>query len=129
MYTGYASYTKYTMVSGAPHFFWGTRRMHKQCVPGPLLSFVGPGNEASAILNVAPPIVGVVRVSNRNSRSMQNEFISVFSCRPTLGKIETTPQIGYALGKVHENAKLNHQHKYKKWLRDQHHAHRGRSTS
>ena len=38
------------------------------------------------------------RVSNRKSRSMLNEFISVVSSRPTLGKIETTPQIGYALG-------------------------------
>ena len=54
------------------------------------------------------------RVSNRKSRSMQNEFISVVSCRPTLGKIETTPQIGYALGKVHDNAILNHMCKYKK---------------
>ena len=30
------------------------------------------------------------------------------SSRPTLGKIETTPQIGYALGKVHGKAILNH---------------------
>ena len=38
-----------------------------------------------------------VRVSNRKGRSMQNEFVSVVSSRPTLGKIETTPQIGYTL--------------------------------
>ena len=44
---------------------------------------------------------------------MQNEFISVVSSRPTLGKIESTPQIGYALGKVCENAILNHKRKYK----------------
>ena len=44
------------------------------------------------------------RVSNRKGRSMQNEFVSVVSSRPTLGRIETTPQIGYALGKVHEKA-------------------------
>ena len=69
------------------------------------------------------------RVSNRKSRSMQNEFISVVSSRPTLGKIETMPQIGYALGKVRDNAILNYTCKYKKRLRDQHHAHRGRSTS
>ena len=31
------------------------------------------------------------RVSNRKGRSMQNEFISVVSSRPTLGKIESTP--------------------------------------
>ena len=76
-----------------------------------------------------PVDLAIGRVSNRNSRSMQNEFILVVSCRPTLGKIETTPQIGYALGKVRENAKLNHKHKYKKWLSDQHHTHRGKSTS
>ena len=35
---------------------------------------------------------------------MQNEFVSVVSSRPTLGKIETTLQIGYALGKVREKA-------------------------
>ena len=29
-----------------PTFFWDPRRMCKQCVPGPLLSFIGPGNEA-----------------------------------------------------------------------------------
>ena len=40
------------------------------------------------------------RVSNRKGQSMQNEFISVVSSRPTLGKIETTPQIGYVLGYV-----------------------------
>ena len=40
----------------------------------------------------------------------------------TLGKIETTPQIGYALGKVRDNAILNHTCKYKKRLRDQYHA-------
>ena len=39
---------------------------------------------------------------------MQNEFVSVVSSRPTLGKIETTLQIGYALGKVCEKAILNH---------------------
>ena len=33
---------------------------------------------------------------------MQNESVSVVSSRPTLGKIETTLQIGYALGKVRE---------------------------
>ena len=45
---------------------------------------------------------------------MQNEFVSVVSSRPTLGKIETTPQIGYALEKVSEKAILNHKPKYKK---------------
>ena len=44
---------------------------------------------------------------------MQNEFISVVSSRPTLGKIESTPQIGYALGKVCVNAILNYKRKYK----------------
>ena len=44
---------------------------------------------------------------------MQNEFVSVVSSRPTLGKIETTPQIGYALGKVRKKAILNHKPKYK----------------
>ena len=45
---------------------------------------------------------------------MQNEFVSVVSSRPTLGKIETMLQIGYALGKVGEKAILNHKPKYKK---------------
>ena len=44
---------------------------------------------------------------------MKNEFVSVVSSRPTLGKIETTPQIGYAPGKVHKKAILNHKPKYK----------------
>ena len=39
---------------------------------------------------------------------MKNEFVSVVSSRLTLGKIETTPQIGYAPGKVREKAILNH---------------------
>ena len=45
---------------------------------------------------------------------MQNEFVSVVSSRPTLGKIETTLQIGYAFDKVREKAILNHKPKYKK---------------
>ncbi len=48
------------------------------------------------------------RVSNRKGRSMQNEFITVVSSRPILGKVETMPQIGYALGKVGDNVILNH---------------------
>ena len=56
----------------------------------------------------------VTRMSNRKGRSMQNDFISVVSGRPTLGKIETTPQISYALGKVGEKAILNHKPEYKK---------------
>ena len=60
---------------------------------------------------------------------MQNEFDSVVSSRPTLGKIETTPQIGYALEKAREKAILNHKPKYKKWLRDQNYVHRDRDTS
>ena len=43
------------------------------------------------------------RVSNRKG---QNKFVSEVSSRPTLGKIETTPQIGYALGKVRGKAIL-----------------------
>ena len=35
-----------------------------------------------------------------------NSSESVVSSRPTLGKIETMPQIGYALGKVGDNAIL-----------------------
>ena len=50
----------------------------------------------------------IYRVSNPKSESMQNEFISVFSGRSTVGKIETTPQIGEALEKVRTNAILNH---------------------
>ena len=56
----------------------------------------------------------LVRVSNPKSESMQNEFSSGFLSRSTLGKIETTPQIGEALEKVRANAILNHEHKYKK---------------
>ena len=55
----------------------------------------------------------VSRVSNPKSEGMQNEF-SVFSSRSTLGKIETTPQIGEALERVGANAILNHERKYKK---------------
>ena len=70
------------------------------------------------------------RVSNRKGLSMQNKFVSVLSSRSTLGKIETTLQIGYTLGKVREKAILNHKPKYKKkWLRDQNYVHRGRRTS
>ena len=46
------------------------------------------------------------RVSNRKSESIQNQSTSVFSSRSTLGKIETTPQIGEALEKVRDNAIL-----------------------
>ena len=56
----------------------------------------------------------VVRVSNRKGLSMQNKFVSVLSSRFTLRKIETTLQIGYALGKVRKKAILNHKPKYKK---------------
>ena len=56
----------------------------------------------------------IARVSNRKCRSMKNEFVSVVSSRPTLGKIETTQQIGYAPGKVREKAILSHKAKYKK---------------
>ena len=60
---------------------------------------------------------------------MQNEFVSVVSSRTTLGKIETTSQIGYVLGKVREMAVLNHKTQVqKKWLRDQNYVHRGRHT-
>ena len=45
---------------------------------------------------------------------MQNEFVSVVLSRPTLGKIETTLQIGYGLGKVRKKTILNHKPKYKK---------------
>ena len=38
----------------------------------------------------------------------------VILSRPTLGKIETTPQISYGLGKICNNAVLNHTCKYKK---------------
>ena len=44
---------------------------------------------------------------------MQNQSTSVFSVRSTLGKIETTLQIGDALEKLCENAILNHKRKYK----------------
>ena len=59
---------------------------------------------------------------------MQNQSTLVFSVRSTLGKIETTPQIGKILEKVCENAMLDHKRKYKKWLRDQSYiTHGGRS--
>ena len=45
---------------------------------------------------------------------MQNEFVSGGLSRPNLVKIETTPQIVYALGKVREKAILNHMPKYEK---------------
>ena len=39
----------------------------------------------------------------------------MFSVRSTLGKIETTLQIGEILEKAYENAILNHKRKYQKW--------------
>ena len=49
--TGCASHTKYTMVSGAPHLSGapGPCASSVYILPGPLLSFVGPGNEASQV--------------------------------------------------------------------------------
>ena len=52
------------------------------------------------------------RVSNRKGLSMQSKFVLVLSNRSTLGKIETTLQIGYALRKVREKAILNHKPNY-----------------
>ena len=57
--------------------------------------------------------------------SMQNEFVYVVSSRPTLCKIETTPQIGYALGKVRDNAILRKGY----MTNTMRIGHRGRSTS
>ena len=53
------------------------------------------------------------RVSNRKSGSMQIQSASMFFSKSTLGKIETTLQIGETLEKVRANAILNHTHKYK----------------
>ena len=61
------------------------------------------------------------RVTNLKSEGMQNQSTSVFSVRSTLGKIETTPEIGETLEKVCKIAILNHKQKYKKiamWPRD-----------
>ncbi len=69
------------------------------------------------------------RVSNRKSESMQNQSISVFSVRSTLGMIETTLQISETLEKVCENALLNHKYKYQKTVRDQNYVHKGNITS
>ena len=44
--------------------------------------------------------IDLCRVSNRKSKRMQNQSISVFSVRSTLGKMETTPQIGDTFEKV-----------------------------
>ena len=55
------------------------------------------------------------RVSNWKSGSIQNHSISVYLVWSTLGKIETTLQIGKILERVCENAILNHKHKYQKW--------------
>ena len=49
----------------------------------------------------------------------------MFSYKSTLGKIETTLQIGEALEKVRVNAILNHTHKSNMWLRDQNYLHSG----
>ena len=67
----------------------------------------------------SPLNMSLYRVSNRKSESMQNQSISEFSVRSTLGKMETTPQIGNTLEKVCENAILNHKRKYQKTVRDQ----------
>ena len=45
---------------------------------------------------------------------MQNQSTSVFSVKATLGKIETTLQIGETPEKLREIAILNHKRKYKK---------------
>ena len=60
------------------------------------------------------------RMPNRKNVSMQN--LEVMS-RPTLGKMETAPQIGEDLERVSTNTILNHECKYKQWLRDQNYAH------
>ena len=44
--------THYDNVYGNPGVTMEIRRMHKQCVPGPLLSYIGPGNEASVALAI-----------------------------------------------------------------------------
>ena len=75
----------------------------------------GPGDEASNAYTTDITKLIYARVSNRKRISMQNKFVSVLSSRSTLGKIETTLQIGYTLGKVREKAIiLNHKPKYKK---------------
>ena len=48
------------------------------------------------------------RVTNLKSEGMQNQSTSIFSVSSTLGKIETTPEIGKTLDKVCEIAILNH---------------------
>ena len=63
-------------------------------------STIGKGSQRGTIDEIAI----YNRVSNRKSVSMQNEFTSVILSRPTLGKIETTPQIGKDLENVHTNA-------------------------
>ena len=48
--------THYDNVHGTPHFLGVTMeiwRMHKQCVPGPLLSYIGSGYEATVTTVVA----------------------------------------------------------------------------
>ena len=65
------------------------------------------------------------RVTNLKGGSIQNQSTLVLSVRSTLGKIETTLQIGKILDKFSEIAILNHKRKYKKWLRDQNYTHGG----
>ena len=84
-------------------------------------------NKVYIIFNLIVAII-IGRVSNPNSESMQNKFISVFLSRSTLGMTETASLIGEALEKVCANAILNHKRKSKKRLRDRNYAHRGRST-
>ena len=47
-----------------------------------------------------------VRVTTLKSEDMQNQSTLVFSVRSTLGKIETTPQIGEALEKLGEKRNI-----------------------
>ena len=58
---------------------------------------------------------------------MQIQSTWVFSVKSTLGKIETTPQIGEILEKGCENAilKLIISASTKKWLHDQNYTHMG----
>ena len=46
------------------------------------------------------------RVTTLKSEDMQNQSTLVFSVRSTLGKIETTPQIGEALEKLGEKRNI-----------------------
>ena len=61
-----------------------------------VMSLIGVCLDAGPGVSIVMPFMANGRVSNRKSKSMQNEFFSVFSSGSILDMMETTPQISEA---------------------------------